>query len=174
VLFVALPWSNVLSIIIRTAEYLLILHIKGQMDPLSIAVSVISIVDVALKSCNALQDLVEDLVTAQATVSNIMNEITAVRSVLGCLKDTLNDSEATILGPLLQRTQLELALRGCSTVCDQFAKTLNKYTQSSPDGRLSRRARLIVTFRKSKIKGFLERLSLCKATVALAMESVML
>jgi hypothetical protein len=143
-------------------------------DPLSMTASVIAVAGFAWTSSKALYDVVDGLVDAPQAIDNIKNDLVAVQAVLKSLTQVLDDKQSTTLDPVLRQIGIDVALRGCSAVCDDFTATIAKYTTHSTETKFSKRDRLMVTFRKSKITTFTERLHICKETINLALTSATL
>ena len=67
-------------------------------------------------------------------------------AVLKPLKETvqkqLKAGQRAVLEQVLHTIGLQVAVQGCGTVCEQFTKTIAKYTKYSSEGELSKRDRL--------------------------------
>ena len=143
-------------------------------DPLSVSASLIAIAGLAWTSSKALYDVIDGLADAPQAITNINNNLVAVQAVLESLKQALGSKQSAALDPVLRQIGIDVALEGCRAVCDDFKATIDKYTTHSTKTKFSKRDRLTVTFRKSKIATFTERLDLCKSTINLALTSATL
>jgi hypothetical protein len=138
-------------------------------DPLSMAASLVAVTSLALTSTQILYNAIDSLVNAPQTIANVKNDLGAVQTVLQSLSKVLEDRQAPAVESVLNQMGLNFALKSCKTVCDDFAATIAKYTSHSTEARFAKRDRLTVSFRKSKIAAFTERLGLCKQTLSLVL-----
>src|SRR5947209_14316427 len=143
-------------------------------DPIGLTASFIAIAGLAWTSCQSLYDVINGLIDAPQAIVSINNEITAVQAVINTLREVLKNNQSAALEPVLQRIGIDVALKGCTKVCTDFTETIAQFTTRSTKEKFSKRDRLRVTFRKSKICSFRERLRICKNTINLALTSATL
>lgn len=140
-------------------------------DPVGTAASVLAVVSAAYSSARTLYELIDGLENAPKAIAEMKIEIAEVQKVLQSLEPTLKEKPAT-LAPVF--TAIEGAASACNVVTEDCTQTIEKYTTHSKDGSFSKRDRLTVTFRKSKLQSFGVRLNASKNTVQLAVTSATL
>jgi hypothetical protein len=136
--------------------------------------SLIAITGLVYSSSKALYDLIDGLTSAPELIAEIKTDLSALQTVLTSLEATLKEANSTTLAPVLQRVGITDALNACSKICNGFMGTISKYTKHSTKDGFSKRDRLTVTFRKTKIEAFTTRLNVAKGTIELAVTSATL
>ncbi|KAF2034115.1 hypothetical protein EK21DRAFT_85565 [Setomelanomma holmii] len=78
------------------------------------------------------------------------------------------------LAPIFDRVGIKEAVGACNDITEEFTRTIEKYTTHSKTESFSKRDRLTVTFRKSKLESFRTRLNAARDTVQFAVTSATL
>lgn len=139
-------------------------------DPLSITSGILAVVGAAYTSTKGLYDLIDGLQNAPKAIAEMKSDIGAVQGVLKALETNLREKPAA-LTPIFERVRIKETVGACDDITKNFTQTIEKYTAHSKDGSFSKRDRLTVTFRKSKLDGFRTRLNAAKDTVQFAVTS---
>ncbi|CZR54132.1 uncharacterized protein PAC_04015 [Phialocephala subalpina] len=99
--------------------------------------------------------------------SKALADLSALQTDLTSLEATLKEANSTTLAPVLQRVGITDALNACSKICSGFMGTIGKYSKHSTTDGFSKRDRLTVAFRNTKIEAFTTRLNVAKARLNL-------
>ncbi|KAI1178046.1 hypothetical protein F4777DRAFT_576354 [Nemania sp. FL0916] len=144
------------------------------MDGVSAAASVIAIVSAALQSAKATYRLIDGLVEAPKVVARSKAALLETQKTLSALQQMLiraSDSPSPV-GAVLQMLKLDETLKATQIFCDQFHDTIAGFTSHSTTGRFSKRDRITVTIRGSKINKFNRELGGCQGTISAVMEAI--
>jgi Fungal N-terminal domain of STAND proteins len=146
------------------------------MDPLSVTASTIAVATLAWQSSKAVYELVDGLIGAPKAVAHSKTLLSETQNTLESLRDMLSpESEAgPVLGSVLQKIKLDVALRSAQGVCDKYGNTIRGLTSHSTDARFSGRDRVAISLQESKINKFNQQLGECQRTISLALISISL
>jgi len=142
------------------------------MDPLSVTASVIAVATLAWESSKAAYDLVNRLVDAPQVIAMSKTSLTETNKTLDALQQTLTATSETDLNPVLRTVDLDGTLTSTRDLCDKFTATIMEYTSNSTGGRFSKRDRLTVAFRESKISQLNKELGNCQRTISMVLASI--
>ncbi|THZ78921.1 hypothetical protein D6C84_08056 [Aureobasidium pullulans] len=142
-------------------------------DPLSIIAGVVGVAATAAHAIHELVNLIDGIEGAPSTVRQIRTELSDVESVISSLENILkNDPENATWTRLLQSSQLSNAIKAMRGVCENFTRSLQKWTtHSSPGNKLSFRDGINVALHGDKISHLSAQLNSCKQTVTMALSS---
>jgi hypothetical protein len=141
-------------------------------DPLSVTASVLAVVGAAYSVTKRLCSLIDGLQNAPNAITEMKADISALERVLQALETSLKEKPAD-LAPIFERVGIEKTISVCGDITEDFTRTIEKYTKHF-NVLFSKRDRLAVTFRKSKLEGFRTRLNAAKDTVQFAVSSATL
>ena len=68
--------------------------------------------------------------------------------------------------------ELDETLKSAKRLCDEFAATITSFTNHSTEGKFSKRDRLTINFRESKINKFNRELGDCQRTISMVLVSI--
>lgn len=141
------------------------------MDPLSLTASVITVATLAWQSSKAAYDVVDGLIKVLNTIADSKRLLSQTQTTLDTLRDTLTVGTETpdALDSVLQKIKLDIALESARCLCDEFRKTMTRYTSHSTDLRFSNRNRFTVNLHESKITKFNKQLSKYQRTISLVL-----
>ncbi|TIA10631.1 hypothetical protein D6C80_07971 [Aureobasidium pullulans] len=142
-------------------------------DPLSIIAGVVGVAATAAQAIHELVDLIDGIEGAPSTVRQIRTELSDVGSIVSSLEKTLeyNPGNATWT-QLLQSSKLSNAIKTLRGVCEDFTRSLRKWTtHSSPGNKLTFRDGINIALHGDKISHLLAQLNSCKQTVTMALSS---
>ncbi|KAJ5612646.1 hypothetical protein N7510_005840 [Penicillium lagena] len=143
------------------------------MDPFSVAVGTLSIVQAAVLSINALIHDINAIKDAPAVIVDLRNELAAIHAILAALEDARKDSKLEALTPDVL-IALKSAIAICETACDRFGVKLKRWTRHSED-RVHWWDRVrIGLFAEATIEALRKQLGYCKSTVNLAVSTAAL
>ena len=144
------------------------------MDPLSLTASVIAVATLAWQSSKAAYDVVDGLMEAPNAIADSKRLLSQPQTTLDTLRDTLTVGTETpgALDSALQKIKLDIALESARCLCDEFRKTMTRYTSHSTDLRFSNRDRFTVNLHESKIIKFNKQLGECQRTISLVLVSI--
>src|SRR5271170_6099994 len=110
------------------------------MDPLSVTASVIAVATLAWASSKAAYELIDGLVDAPKAIAHSKNLLSETQNTLDSLKDALTSGSepAGVLGSILQKIRLGVALESTRGVCNEFGETIKGFTSHSTDLRFSK------------------------------------
>ncbi|GLA56242.1 hypothetical protein AnigIFM63604_006139 [Aspergillus niger] len=143
------------------------------MDPFSVALGTLSIVDAAFQSINTLIYAINAIKDVPGVIVDLKNELAAVNAILIALDDAQRDKKLEAL-TLEAKTALQLAVTNCGRACDKFSKKLKQWTKHS-DEKLHWWDRVRVgLFAEATIEALSKQLSCCKSTMSTAVSTAVL
>ncbi|KAI1119516.1 hypothetical protein F5Y14DRAFT_6313 [Nemania sp. NC0429] len=144
------------------------------MDPLSVTASVIAITTFALQSSKAAYDFVSGLAEAPQAIAKSKASLHETQKTLGALQQMLTAASEgpNAIEAVLQSIELDETLKMTKRLCDRFIESIASYTSHSTAEQFSKRDRLAIVFRESKIVKFNEELSDCQRTVSMVVVSI--
>lgn len=141
---------------------------------LGVISSVITLADVAFKSCNALHDLIKGIKEAPQELSYLQTDLNEIGRTLNSFAEL--DRQAASHENAQYRAALEHSLeqlRPCikelSETCDTFGASLNEVFKHSTPDRMSNRDRFSFQFQEGNIQRFRTRLGSYKNTLTIAL-----
>ncbi|KAH8707490.1 hypothetical protein GQ44DRAFT_817509 [Phaeosphaeriaceae sp. PMI808] len=102
------------------------------MSGLEVAVAVIGITDVALRSIKGLYDFFQDLQDARESLPQIWSEVTYIQANLSSL-DFLSKADEDTLKEV-KATGITQGINDCGNVCEKFTRQLTRWTKDGVDG----------------------------------------
>ncbi|KAK4173757.1 hypothetical protein QBC36DRAFT_335096 [Triangularia setosa] len=143
------------------------------MDPLSVTASVLALATAALQSTKALYDLVDGLVDAPRSVSHCKSLLSQTQTTLGTLARTLKTNCAPdTVNSVLKEIELNRVLESTMSICQGFTAAMTKVTSHSTDSRFSKRDRLVIYFKDTKISKLNTDLADCQRTITMVLSSI--
>jgi hypothetical protein len=144
------------------------------MDPLSLTAGVIAVATLAYQSSKAAYDVVDGLMEAPNAIADSKRLLSQTQNTLDTLTGTLTAGTETpgVLDSVLQKIKLDIALESTQCLCDEFRKTMTRYTNHSTELRFSSRDRFTVNLHESKITKFNKQLGECQQTISLVLVSI--
>ncbi|KAK3723767.1 hypothetical protein LTR37_001648 [Vermiconidia calcicola] len=147
------------------------------MEPLTITVAALGITDLAINNIIKLRNLINGLSEAKEVLQDIATSLDSISKPLNTLQ-VLRTSNAELSNAArkdLEKTGVANSVNQCGETCNDFAKTLEKWTKHSGNGRLSLRDRMTVgLWNKEKIRTFRARIRSCQSIVQFAVQSTQL
>ncbi|RYP56083.1 hypothetical protein DL771_012146 [Monosporascus sp. 5C6A] len=134
-------------------------------DPLSTVANVLAVTKAAFVSAKALWDFIDGLRNAPSLVKALNADIASAQQVLDGLQSSLKGENAYVLAPLFEQFGIEAAVDANKKILVDFRNTIEKYTTHSMTDGFSKRDRLRVTFRKSKLEAFRVCLNASRDTI---------
>ncbi|KAF2272441.1 uncharacterized protein EI97DRAFT_504224 [Westerdykella ornata] len=147
------------------------------MDPFSIAAGAIGITGVATTSIAQLHTLIDGLSEAPDVVADVASSLANIERPLAALEQLRISDEATSIAAKedLRKAGVAEAVNKCGDVCNEFSKSLQKWTRRSSTTKLSLRDRLSVgMWNREKFRTLRRQLQWCEATVHFAVTSTQL
>lgn len=145
-------------------------------DPVSAIASVLTVAETAAAGARCLWAFLNDLRTAPKQLQALKEDVLSAQHVLDGFRP-LFEGETEYPSPMtliLHRFGLVDAINVNKRIILDFTATIEKYTTHSKTGDLSKRDRLKVTFRKSKLEAFKARLNASKNTISYAVTGAIL
>jgi hypothetical protein len=141
---------------------------------LGLVSSVITIADVAFKSCNALHDLIQGIRGAPRELSYLRTDLDEVGRTLSSFADLTRQvgvHESVQYRAALEHSleQLRPCIEALGSTCDAFGASLNETFKHSTPDRMSNRDRFRFQFQDSEIQRFKSQLSSYKNTLTVAL-----
>jgi len=111
---------------------------------------------------------------APNAIADSKSLLSQTQTTLDTLRDTLTVGTETpgALDSVLQKIKLDNVLESARCLCDEFRKTMTRYTSHSTDLRFSNRDRFTVSLHESKITKFNKQLGECQRTISLVLVSI--
>ncbi|KAK0710402.1 hypothetical protein B0T21DRAFT_387341 [Apiosordaria backusii] len=145
------------------------------MDPLSVTASVVALATAALQSAKALYDLVDGLVDAPHSVSHSKSLLSQTQTTLGTLARTLKTNCAPdTVDSVLKEIELNKVLESTKSICQGFTAAMTRVTSHSTDSHFSKRDRLVVYFKDTKMSKLNRDLADCQRTITMVLSSITL
>lgn len=145
------------------------------MDPLSVTASAVALATAALQSAKALHDLVDGLADAPHSVSHSKNLLSQTQTTLGTLARTLETNCAPdTVDSVLKEIELNKVLESTKSICQGFTAAMTRVTSHSTDSHFSKRDRLVVYFKDTKINKLNRDLADCQRTITMVLSSITL
>ncbi|OJZ80252.1 hypothetical protein ASPFODRAFT_53584 [Aspergillus luchuensis CBS 106.47] len=143
------------------------------MDPFSVAVGTLSIVDAALQSINTLTYAINAIKDLPGVIVDLKNELAAVNAILIALDDAQRDKKLEAL-TLEAKTALQLAITNCARACGNFSTKLKQWTKHSNEKIHWWDRVRIGLFAEATIEALSKQLSCCKSTMSTAVSTAVL
>ncbi|PVH98434.1 hypothetical protein DM02DRAFT_630233 [Periconia macrospinosa] len=145
------------------------------MDPFSIVAGAVGITVFATESIKQLHSLIDGLSEAQDEVTDIASSLVNIERLLAALGQLVISDESTFAKEYLRKAGVTEAVNKCGDVCNEFNRSLTKWTKHSSAARLSLRDRLSVgVWNREKIRTLRMQLQSGEATVHFAITSTQL
>ncbi|KAK4667507.1 Prion amyloid fibrils-forming protein [Podospora pseudopauciseta] len=145
------------------------------MDPLSVTASAVALATAALQSAKALHDLVDGLADAPHSVSHSKSLLSQTQTTLGTLARTLETNCAPdTVDSVLKEIELNKVLESTKSICQGFTAAITRVTSHSTDSHFSKRDRLAVYFKDTKINKLNKDLADCQRTITMVLSSITL
>lgn len=148
------------------------------MDFLNPIANVLKAATLAWQSCKATGELIDGLAEAPTTIHHSRDILSQTQSKIKALETTLGaDSDPGFtnrLNGILEQVHMEVALKSIQGICDDFDREITGLTTHSVGAKLSKRDRLSVFFRSSKLLGLNRRLGDCLHCLTLTLEIIIL
>ncbi|KAF4459313.1 glycosyl family 43 [Fusarium albosuccineum] len=144
-------------------------------DPLSVTASVIAVANLALKSCQALQNTISSFKNAPKTVKDLQSDLSNLQKQLDSLHTWLNstrrpDGDQNLIDNQQELVkQLKPALQGCQEYCDDFTQRLSRLTSKSDTDRVDWKDKARLHFHEDDISLLKSRLGDYKQTLGIAL-----
>ncbi|PYH28302.1 uncharacterized protein BO87DRAFT_322525, partial [Aspergillus neoniger CBS 115656] len=142
-------------------------------DPFSVALSTLSIINTALQSINTLIYTINAIKDVPGIIINLKNELAAVNTILITLDNAQRDKKLEAL-TLKAKTALQLAITNCARACDNFSTKLKQWTKHSNEKIHWWDRVRISLFAEATIKALSKQLSCCKSTMSTAVSTAVL
>lgn len=136
-------------------------------EAVSLAASVIAIVDVAYKSSKRLYELIDGFRTASKTLSDLHTDLTSLEQLLQALKDALGNTDDVSLPDEMRKClqNLKPSMEACHKVCDDFSAKVSQITSHSTKDHISWKDKIRLQFEEKGIQAFQFRLATHKTTI---------
>jgi hypothetical protein len=145
------------------------------MDPLSITASVVAVAGLAYSSSKVLYDLISTIRDAPLVFQDLNQDVTTLSHILDALRTNLSDRNATRgEAQLAYLAATEQTLLGCDLACRAFKDKVDSLTVRSKDGKRSFRDGLKLKFQGKSIEDFRIKIISWKASLALALDLILL
>ncbi|KAK4194503.1 hypothetical protein QBC40DRAFT_290667 [Triangularia verruculosa] len=145
------------------------------MDPLSVTASAVALATAALQSAKALYDLVDGLADAPHSVSHSKSLLSQTQTTLGTLARTLETNCAPdTVDSVLKEIELNKVLESTKSTCQGFTAAMTRVTSHSTDSHFSKRDRLVVYFKDTKMSKLNRDLADCQRTITMVLSSITL
>ncbi|KAK4656276.1 Prion amyloid fibrils-forming protein [Podospora pseudocomata] len=145
------------------------------MDPFSVTASAVALATAALQSAKALHDLVDGLADAPHSVSHSKSLLSQTQTMLGTLARTLETNCAPdTVDAVLKEIELNKVLESTKSICQGFTAAMARVTSHSTDSHFSKRDRLVVYFKDTKINKLNRDLADCQRTITMVLSSITL
>lgn len=148
------------------------------MDCLNPIANVLTAATLAWQSCKATSELIDGLAETPAIINHSRDILSQTQNKTEVLEKTLgansNPEFTSRLNSILEQVHLEVALKSVQGICDDFDREIKALTTHSVGEKLSKRDRLAVFFRSSKLLGFNRRLGDCLGCLTLTLETITL
>jgi Fungal N-terminal domain of STAND proteins len=141
-------------------------------DPLSIVAAVTGITVAAIKSVQKLLQFIEAIQEAPVAIANIREDLQAVDTILRCLNRALQDPQLSDVLKTKWNGTLQSAVQSCQDLSIEFSTVLQHWMKHSTENKTFWSDRVKVGyFGETKMNKFRAKLSKCKATVSMALET---
>lgn len=147
------------------------------MDPFSITAGAMGIAGVATTSITQLHSLVSGLTGVEDLVQGIVSHLEGVQRSIAVLEQVKISDEATSVAAKqdLEKAGVAEAVNKCGSACDEFEKSIKRWTKHSSLEKVSLRDRFQVgIWNREKIATFRVQLQSCEAILMLAVNSTQL
>lgn len=136
--------------------------------------SVIAVATLAFQSCKATYDLIDRLAGAPQAIARAKTSVAETQTTVNALKQALttNSEPSGRLDSILGTIDLEGTLISVQRLCDEFATAITSFTSHSTDAKFSKRDRIVVNFRESRIRSLEEKLGYCQQTLSMVLVSI--
>jgi len=142
-------------------------------DPLSVTASVIAVATLAWQSSKAAYEMIDGLAGAPDAIARSQDVLSQTQTTINGLKETIVPGKASAeFESVLRRVDLNVALKSATQLCDSFTTMIKDVTSHSTDAKFSKRDRLAVTLRESKIIRFNMQLGDCQRTLSVVLAAV--
>jgi len=142
-------------------------------DPLSVMASVIAVATLAWQSSKATYEIIDGLAGAPDAIARSRDVLSQTQTTINGLKETIvPGNNPVVFESVLRRVNLTAALQLITQLCDGFTTMIKDVTSHSTDAKFSKRDRLAVTFRESKIIKFNMQLGDCQRTLSVVLAAI--
>lgn len=147
------------------------------MDRLSITANAIGITTFATTSIAQLHELITSLTEVEDVVGDVSSHLEGIQRPLDALQalNITDDATLTAAKEDLRKAGVADSVNDCGKACEEFGKSLKKWTKHSDTAKLSFRDRLSIgVWKKEKIRTLQTRVQSCQAIVHFAVSSAQL
>jgi hypothetical protein len=141
--------------------------------PLGIAAAVTGITVAAIKSAQKLLQFIEAIQEAPVAIANIKEDLKAFDAILRSLDKALQDPQLSHeLKANIQNGILQSAVQGCDKLCTKFDTNLKHWMKHSTEDKTFWWDRVRAGYLgETKTNTFRAQLSICKATISMALNT---